>query len=124
MLLTAREAADRLGIKLDTLYAYVSRGRLRSVAVPGHAASAATAPTRSSRLRSAADPPARGAEAEALTPVIASSICLIEDGRLYYRGEDAIRLSDTAILEDVARLLWRAERRQWRGRREHRRPRM
>ena len=60
-------------------------------------------------MRSAADPPARGAEAEALTPVIASSICLIEDGRLYYRGEDAIRLSDTAILEDVARLLWRAE---------------
>ena len=35
MLLTARETADRLGIKLDTLYAYVSRGRLRSVMVPG-----------------------------------------------------------------------------------------
>ena len=35
MLLTARQAADRLGIKLDTLYAYVSRGRLRSVSVPG-----------------------------------------------------------------------------------------
>ena len=34
-LLTARQAADRLGIKLDTLYAYVSRGRLRSVGVPG-----------------------------------------------------------------------------------------
>ena len=34
-LLTAREAADRLGIKLDTLYAYVSRGRLRSVILPG-----------------------------------------------------------------------------------------
>src|SRR5207249_1305368 len=35
MLLTARQAADRLGVKLDTLYAYVSRGRLRSVTVPG-----------------------------------------------------------------------------------------
>ena len=34
-LLTARQAADRLGIKLDTLYAYVSRGRLQSVSVPG-----------------------------------------------------------------------------------------
>ena len=34
-LLTARQAADRLGIKLDTLYAYVSRGRLQSVALPG-----------------------------------------------------------------------------------------
>ena len=31
----ARQAADRLGVKLDTLYAYVSRGLLRSVTVPG-----------------------------------------------------------------------------------------
>ena len=30
MLLTARQAADRLGVKLDTLYAYVSRGTLQS----------------------------------------------------------------------------------------------
>ncbi len=35
MLLTAHQAADRLGIKVETLYAYVSRGRLRSVAVSG-----------------------------------------------------------------------------------------
>src|SRR5580704_735891 len=34
-LLTARQAAERLGIKLDTLYAYVSRGRLQSVSLPG-----------------------------------------------------------------------------------------
>lgn len=32
-LITARQAAERLGIKLDTLYAYVSRGRLQSVAL-------------------------------------------------------------------------------------------
>jgi citrate synthase len=34
-LLSARDAAERLGIKLDTLYAYVSRGMLGSVTVPG-----------------------------------------------------------------------------------------
>src|SRR5205823_6629921 len=55
----------------------------------------------------------RGAEralpGEALMPVIGSSICLIEDGRLYYRGRDAIRLADTATLEDVAELLWGGE---------------
>src|SRR5207253_744689 len=34
------------------------------------------------------------------------AISLIEDGRLYYRGEDAVRLSDHASLEDIARLLW------------------
>jgi citrate synthase len=105
--LTAREAAQRLGIKLDTLYAYVSRGRLRSVAVPG---------TRQRRyrvaeveaLRGATLPTPRPAEAEALTPIIASSICLIENGKVYYRGEDAIALSDTATLEDVAERLWQA----------------
>ncbi len=42
-------------------------------------------------------------------PVIGSSICLIENGRLFYRGKDAIRLSEDAMLEDVATLLWRAE---------------
>jgi citrate synthase len=110
MLLTARQAAERLGIKLDTLYAYVSRGRLRSVAVP------------SSRERhyDSEEIDAFGAgrggsiavvEAGRTPPLalIESSICLIEDGRLYYRGRDAIRLSDTATLEDTAALLWEVE---------------
>jgi citrate synthase len=107
MLLTAREAADRLGVKLDTLYAYVSRGRLRSVMAPG---------TRERRYR-AEDietmlaarlgvRPTQDPAPEALMPVIGSSICLIENGRFYYRGKDAIRLSDSATLEEIARLLW------------------
>src|SRR5260370_32167613 len=37
------------------------------------------------------------------------SICLIEQGRLFYRGKDAVRLSEEATLEDIAPLLWRAE---------------
>ena len=107
MLLTAREAADRLGVKLDTLYAYVSRGRLRSVKVPG---------TRQRRYRAAevealrdAGAIPRSAESEALMPVIGSSICLIKSGRLYYRGQDAIVLSGSATLDEVAALLWRGE---------------
>src|SRR6516165_7221410 len=107
MLLSARQTADRLGIKLDTLYAYVSRGRLRSVMVPG---------TRERRYRgedvealldarSGARPPP-GPDPEALMPVIGSSICLIENGRFYYRGQDAVRLSDSATLEEIAKLLW------------------
>src|SRR6516225_1729579 len=109
-LLTARQAADRLGIKLDTLYAYVSRGRLRSVTVPG---------TRERRYRdvdveallgarSGVRLPAN-ADPEALMPVIGSSICLIENGRFYYRGQDAVRLSETATLEDIMKLLWLGE---------------
>jgi citrate synthase len=107
MLLTARQAADKLGVKLDTLYAYVSRGRLRSVVVPG---------TRERRYRSedvealldgrsGARPPP-GSYPEAVMPIIGSSICLIENGRFFYRGQDAVRLSDASTLEDIARLLW------------------
>jgi citrate synthase len=107
MLLTARQTADRLGIKLDTLYAYVSRGRLRSIMVPG---------TRERRYRSedvealldgrSGARPAPGSDPEALMPVIGSSVCLIENGRFYYRGQDVIRLADGATLEEIARLLW------------------
>jgi citrate synthase len=107
MLLTASEAADRLGIKLDTLYAYVSRGRLRSVMVPG---------TRERRYRSedvqalldsrSGIRPPPSPDPEALMPVIGSSICLIENGRFYYRGQDAVRLADKATIEEIARLLW------------------
>ena len=107
MLLNARQTADRLGVKLDTLYAYVSRGRLRSVMVPG---------TRERRYRSedvealldgrsGARPP-RGSDPEALMPVIGSSVCMIENGRFYYRGQAAARLADEATLEEIARLLW------------------
>jgi citrate synthase len=107
MLLTARQAAERLEVKLDTLYAYVSRGRLRSVPVAG---------TRERRYRSedveallaarsGAGAPL-GADPQALMPVIGSSICLIENGRFYYRGRDAVRLSESATLEEIARILW------------------
>src|SRR5262249_33365300 len=107
MLLTARETADRLGVKLDTLYAYVSRGRLRSVMVPG---------TRERRYRSEdveallgarfgiRSPPTSDTEGS-MSP-IGSSICLIDSGRFYYRGQDAIRLSHWAALEGIAKLLW------------------
>src|SRR6516164_8679630 len=110
MLLTARQTADRLGIKLDTLYAYVSRGRLRSMMVPG---------TRERRYRTedvealldarSGTRPLHSADPEALMPVIGSSICLIENGRFYYRGQDAVRLSEAATLEDIMRLLWLGE---------------
>jgi citrate synthase len=107
MLLTAEEAAERLGIKRETLYAYVSRGRLRSVAVPGsrerHYLPADIDGLRAIRGVPAGAPKPAG---EAVMPIIDSAICLIEDGRLYYRGHDAILLSDTATLEDIARLLW------------------
>src|ERR1700720_137993 len=109
-LLTARQAAERLGIKLDTLYAYVSRRRLQSVSLPGSRERRYRAEDVEALLATrGGERPPRSTESEALMPMIGSSICLIENGRLFYRGKDAIRLSDEATLEDVATLLWRAE---------------
>jgi citrate synthase len=101
-LLRAREAAARLGVKLDTLYAYVSRGLLHSVAVPGSRERHYRADDiEQFRARSGGE---RGREP--LIPVIDSAICLIENGRFFYRGHDAVRLASAATLEEVADLLW------------------
>src|SRR6478752_516275 len=104
MYLTARETAERLGIKRDTLYAYVSRGLLRSRPIPG-SRERGYRTEEVERLR-AGRGLTRSARSEPFVPVIDSAICLIEGGRLYYRGHDAIRLAETATLEEIAGLLW------------------
>ncbi|HXC28755.1 MAG TPA: citrate synthase family protein [Stellaceae bacterium] len=105
LLLSAREAADRLGVKVDTLYAYVSRGLLRSTEIVGsrerHYDVDEIESFRAGRGTTRARPPA-----EDLIPVIGSAICLIEDHRLFYRGRDALVLAETATLEEVADILW------------------
>ncbi len=104
MYLTARETAERLGIKRDTLYAYVSRGLLRSQPIPG-SRERGYRTEEVERLR-AGRGLSRATRSEPFVPVIDSAICLIEGGRLYYRGHDAIRLAETTTLEDIAGLLW------------------
>ncbi|MBL0897808.1 MAG: citrate synthase family protein [Reyranella sp.] len=108
--LSSKEAARRLGVSAATLYAYVSRGLLRSEANVGQ---------RERRYR--ADDVSRlkrrrevGRKAESIaanaldfgTPVLESSLTLIENGHLFYRGHDATRLARSASLEQVAQLLW------------------
>ncbi|HEY1799138.1 MAG TPA: citrate synthase family protein [Stellaceae bacterium] len=105
MLLSARETAERLGIKLDTVYAYVSRGLLRSVEVADSRERHYDADD-VERFRVTRGGAKGARQAEALMPVIPSTICLIENHRFYYRGEDALALADTATLEQVAGLLW------------------
>jgi citrate synthase len=106
MLLTARETAERLGIKLDTLYAYVSRGQLSSIEVAQSRERRYDA-DEVERFRSGKR--AARIAAEALVPVIGSAICLIENHRLYYRGVDAQALAETASLEEAAAILWEAD---------------
>jgi citrate synthase len=109
--LTAREAAGELGISTATLYAYVSRGLIRSEATGGKRRDRRYRAEDVGRLRERKEQrrdPARVARG-ALdwgTPVLESAITLIADGRVYYRGRDAVDLSGSCSLEQVAELIW------------------
>jgi citrate synthase len=105
MLLSARETAELLGIKVDTLYAYVSRGLLSSIEIADSRERHYDAED-VERFRAGRGGRGPHVRAEALMPVIGSAICLIEDHRLYYRGRDALALAETATLEDAAAILW------------------
>ena len=114
--LTAEEATRLLKIRRQTLYAYVSRGLIRSNTLEGdphrrlyRADDVNTMLGRKKHGRT----PVRAAQT-ALDwglPVLESALTLVEDGRLYYRGHDAIALArGGASLEDVARLMWGDDR--------------
>lgn len=109
---SAKEAAAALGISLPTLYAYVSRGLIRSE--PGTGKSRARRYWRADvgalqARKALRQNPAQAAESALHfgSPVLASAMTLIEDGRFYYRGQDAVHLAKTASFESVASLLWR-----------------
>src|SRR5436190_13993837 len=109
--LTAQEAASELGISLDTLYAYVSRGLIRSEASNGQKRSRWYSLEDVLRLKKRKgeyrhpDKVAAGAM-QAGTPVMESAITMITDDRFYYRGHDALTLATTHSVEQVAALIW------------------
>jgi len=108
--LSADSAARELGVTLATLYAYVSRGLVRSRPEPGTRRRRYVAEDiwlLKQRKEQRRDP-GRTAE-EALhqgLPAIESRLSVIRDGRLYYRGKDVVSLAATCTLEQVAALLW------------------
>ena len=109
--LTATQAADALGVTRATLYAYASRGQLRSEAIPGRTRERRYYREDLERLqqRKEARRDPNAAAARGLHwggPVRDSGITLIHDGRFYYRGRDAVQLAGTANVEHVAALLW------------------
>ncbi len=109
--LSAHEAATLLGVKPATLYAYVSRGLIRSEQVGG--------PTRERRYhgedvrqlqqkQEQRRNPAKAVQ-QALNwgaPVLESALTFIAADHLYYRGQDAITLAQTQTFEQVLALLW------------------
>jgi citrate synthase len=103
--LTAAQAAQRLGVKPATLYAYVSRGVLsRDKAADGRGSlfDAEEVERLARRGR-----PRRPAGAADIT--VESAITEITGDRLRFRGHDALRLAVSRGFEDVAELLWTGE---------------
>jgi citrate synthase len=109
--LDADEAVAALGVSRATLYAYVSRGRIRSEAAPGGDRRRRYSRDDIERLAARSRErrnPERAAE-QALhwgLPILESAITLIADERIYYRGQDADTCARERSVADVAALLW------------------
>jgi len=101
--LSAADAARRLGVKRETLYAYVSRGMLTSRRVPGGRESRFD-PAEVARL---AERSRAGGKAGALEIVIDSGLTLLDPaGHLFFRGWDVAEACRQASFEQVAEWLW------------------
>lgn len=109
--ISARDAAQRLGVSLSTLYAYVSRGLV-------HSRSSGDSRHRLYRLqdierlierKDAGRGAAQGAASSLAwgLPVLETRVSLIRPEGHYYRGRAVSQLvASGASLEDTARLLW------------------
>jgi citrate synthase len=105
-MLTPEEAARRLGVKVSTLYAYVSRGQLESHRDPlrrGSLFDLADIEGLAARSRG-------GRQTATRLATITTGVTQLDQqlGPLY-RGRPATELAGTAGFEEVAELLWQSE---------------
>jgi citrate synthase len=112
--LSAEEATAALGISRATLYAYVSRGLIRSLPAPDNPRARRYSAEDVARLQAQQEQrrsPERAAAAALAwgAPVLESQLTLITPTTLYYRGQDAVALAETCSIEQVAALLWTGE---------------
>ena len=109
------EACKLLGVQAQTIYAYVSRGKLEVMTNP---ADTRRRLYRAEDVAGLAKRKQAGRKHETLAtntlfgsePSIPTALCAFSRGRPYYRGRDAVHMARTATLEDAAQLLWDAER--------------
>src|SRR3954468_3474782 len=96
--ISAADAAAALRVSRATLYAYVSRGHIRSQAQPGSSRQRQYSRDDVERMRrrteEGRDPDKAAARAlQWGMPVLESSITMIDGSRVYYRGHDVVTLS-------------------------------
>jgi citrate synthase len=106
--LSAREASAELAISPATLYAYVSRGLIRSEPSSDPRSRRYRAEdVRGLKERRAPSPEPRGMRNfDADLPVMVSAIATITEDGPIYRGVNCIDLADKDTLEHAATLLW------------------
>lgn len=112
--ISAKEAAEELGISLATLYSYVSRGLIRSEKADEARRTRRYSIEDVEKLKARKEQRRNPAKvvANALhwgAPIMESAITLISDNRFFYKGQDALNLATTCSFEEVATLIWRGE---------------
>jgi citrate synthase len=109
-LVDAKKAAEMLGISIASLYSYVSRGKLGRTEDPDTGTSLFGVQEIqefvSRRDRGKRPDRVAIASLDFGLPVLESGISTVEDGRLLFRGHDAVELASRVDLETVAALLW------------------
>ena len=102
-MLTADEAAARLGIKVPSLYAYVSRGLVeRHTDDDGRSLFAAPAIAELARRGR----PRVSSRETSINLLIETELTRIDSHRVFYRGHDVAELVAAHSFEEVAELLW------------------
>jgi citrate synthase len=107
-LFPAAKAAKLLGVSRATLYAYASRRLVRAMRDPDHPRQSLYDITNLQERRRLGRSRRDVAQATLSfgEPILASHLTRIADGRIEYRGHDALALARRATLEQVAALLW------------------
>jgi citrate synthase len=102
-LLTATQTAQRLGIKLNTVYAYVSRGLLeKRAAVDG----TSRFDSRQVEQLARRGRPRLSSQESSINLLIESGLTSLSEGGVAYRGHSTRELIRTYTFEEVAELLW------------------
>ncbi|ROZ86512.1 citrate synthase [Gordonia sp. OPL2] len=99
--LTTGQVARLLGVKVPTVYAYVSRGRLTSARIDGVDGSVFAVEEIENLVSGR-----RGRAPAGVVERIQTRLTLLNGDQLFYRGRDVAELVATERFEDVANLLW------------------
>ncbi|SEB07788.1 citrate synthase [Variovorax sp. YR216] len=109
------DACRQLDVRPQTLYAYVSRGKLEVMPDP---ADSRRSLYRAEDVEALSRRKQAGRKRETVAtntlygtePSIPTALSTFYRGRVFYRGHDAVQLAQSATLEEAAQLLWAAEK--------------